>query len=193
MERIDQFNDDLREAVATLRRGGIILYPTDTVWGIGCDAANPEAVARVYKIKNRVDSKALITLVDSVATLERYVEQLPEVAEQLIEVATRPLTIVYDNGINLAPNLLALDGSIGIRVTGERFSRELCRAFRRPVVSTSANISGQPTPGCFAEIEPEILEAVDYVVTYRRDEKTPAIPSSVIKLGNDSSVTILRS
>lgn len=193
MERIDQFNDDLREAVATLRRGGIILYPTDTVWGIGCDAANPEAVARVYKIKNRVDSKALITLVDSVATLERYVEQLPEVAEQLIEVATRPLTIVYDNGINLAPNLLASDGSIGIRVTSERFSRELCRAFRRPVVSTSANISGQPTPGCFAEIEPEILEAVDYVVTYRRDEKTPAIPSSVIKLGNDSSVTILRS
>lgn len=184
--------DDLRAAVDTLRRGGVILYPTDTVWGIGCDATRSEAVKRVYEIKRRVDSKALITLVSSVDDLYRYVADVPAIAADLIEVSDRPLTIVYDRGINLAPELLAEDGSVGLRVTGEAFSAALCRGLRRPVVSTSANISGCPTPAAFAEISPEIVDAVDYVVQYRRDDRRPARPSSVIKLGADSTVKIIR-
>lgn len=184
---------DLREAVKALRRGGIILYPTDTVWGIGCDATNPEAVTRVYQIKQRVDSKALITLVDSIAALERLVDHLPEVAESMIKLSERPLTIIYDHAPGLAPNLLAGDGSAGVRVSRERFSRELCRLLGRPVVSTSANISGCPTPACFNEIDPAIIEAVDYVVSYRRDDNRPCKPSAVIKLGNDLTVKIIRS
>lgn len=187
-----QFNEDLSEALDTLRRGGVILYPTDTVWGIGCDATRPEAVRRVFDIKHRADSKALITLVADTNDLYRYVDEIPDIALDLIDVSTKPLTIVYDRGMNLAPELMADDGSVGIRVTRERFSSMLCRRLRRPLVSTSANISGKPTPKSFSEISPEIINAVDYVVTYRRDDHTQAIPSSVIKLGADSSIKILR-
>lgn len=186
------FRADLAQAIDVLRRGGIILYPTDTVWGIGCDATNPDAVKRIYELKRRTDSKAMIVLVDSPAMLERHVEEMPDVAWQLIEVAVNPTTIVYDRGIGIAPGLLAPDGSVGIRVTSEEFSAMLCRGLRRPLVSTSANISGSPTPQFFKDIDSEIVNGVDYVVTYRRDDNTPHRPSSVIKLSNSGEVKILR-
>ena len=191
-ERIISFDEDLREAVETLRRGGVILYPTDTVWGLGCDATRSEAVRRIYEIKRRADSKALITLVGDVADLYRYVSDVPDIALSLVELSAKPLTIVYDKGVNLAPELLSADGSVGIRVSRERFSSQLCRKLRRPVVSTSANRSGEATPAIFDEISPEIRAAVDYVVSYRQDDRRQAVPSSVIKLGSDSTVKIIR-
>lgn len=187
-----QINDDIKAAVETMRRGGVVLYPTDTVWGIGCDATNSDAVKRVFEIKRRVQSKALITLVSDVAMLERYVDELPDVAFELIDVAVTPLTIVLDNAKGLAPELLADDGSAGFRVTAERFSQQLCRALRHPIVSTSANISGQPSPAVFSEISPEIVNAVDYVVQYRRDDEQTHKPSSVIKLTSSGVITIIR-
>lgn len=146
MGHLREYRDDIRQAVDVMNQGGIILYPTDTIWGIGCDATNADAVRRVFEIKQRDDVKALITLIDSEAKLEFYVREVPEVAWQLIEVAERPLTIIYDGARNLAPNLLAEDGSAGIRITREEFSRNLCMRMRRAIVSTSANISGQPSP-----------------------------------------------
>ena len=183
---------DISEAVSVVKRGGVILYPTDTIWGIGCDATNAEAVARVYAIKQRVDSKALICLLGSDASLNLYVDNVPEVAYDLIEFATRPLTIIYDNARNLAPGLLAEDGSVGIRVTKEEFSQTLCMRCKRALVSTSANISGQPSPASFKDIAPELLEAVDYVCTSRRDEKPQARPSSIMKLSSTNEIKIIR-
>lgn len=185
-------DDDLREALDTLRKGGVILYPTDTVWGIGADATNPEAVARIYELKQRADSKSMLALVDSVDSLYRWLENVPETALQLIDVAVEPLTIIYDSPRGVARNLLAEDGSLGIRVTGEDFSRELCRRLRRPLVSTSANISGRPAAPFFAQIEPEILEGVDYVVKYRRDDNTPRRPSGIIKVTDREVISIIR-
>lgn len=184
--------EDIDQAVDCMRRGGVILYPTDTVWGIGCDATCAEAVQRVYRIKRRADNKALITLVDSIAMLERVVGEIPDAAEQLLQVAVNPMTIIYDHARGLTPALVGSDGSAGIRVTSERYSRELCRRLRRPVVSTSANISGEPAAAFFAEISPEIINAVDYVAWYRRDDRTPHHPSSVIKVGDDNTLKILR-
>lgn len=189
---INLFRTDIDNSCKVLAQGGLILYPTDTVWGIGCDATNAEAVAKVFALKQRDDSKALITLVPSDAWIERYVEDVPEVAWELLEAAVEPLTIVYDRGRNLAPNLLAADGSIGIRVTKERYSAELCRRFKRPIVSTSANISGQPAPALFSEISPEITGNVDYVADYRRNDITGAKPSGVIKIGAGGVFKILR-
>lgn len=186
------YRDDIAHAVETLRGGGVIIYPTDTIWGIGCDARNSEAVRRIFEIKRRDDSKALITLVDSLAALDRIVDEVPEVAEQLIEVAVDPVTIIYDHGRNVAPELLAADGSIGVRVTREAFSSALCRAFRGPIVSTSANISGEPSPLDFASIQPDILNAADYVCTSRRDEPTAAKASTVIKISAGGLFKILR-
>lgn len=183
---------DINSAVDTLRRGGIILYPTDTIWGLGCDAHNEKAVRRIFDIKHRADSKALITLVDSLAMLDATVDEVPEVAEQLIEAAVDPVTIVYDKGRDVAPSLLAPDGSIGVRLTREPFSAALCRAFRGPVVSTSANISGAPSPMCFAEIDSEIIGAADYVCASRRDEPPAAKASSVIKISSGGLFKILR-
>lgn len=187
-----QIQQDIRQAVDTMRRGGVILYPTDTIWGLGCDARNAEAVRRIYDIKHRADSKALITMVDSLAMLDSIVEEVPEVAEQLIEAAVDPVTIVYDRGRNVAPDLLAPDGSIGVRLTREPFSAALCRAFRGPVVSTSANVSGNPSPMSFAAIAPEILDAVDYVCLSRRDEADAPKASSVIKISSGGLFKILR-
>ena len=184
--------EDIRRAIETMNRGGIILYPTDTIWGIGCDATNANAVQRVFEIKQRSDSKALITLVDSEAKIQFYVHQVPDVAWSLIELSEKPLTIIYDGARNLAPNLLAEDGSVGIRLTNEPFSKELCFRFRRAIVSTSANISGQPSPASFADITPEILNAVDYICTSRRDESAVRRASSIIKLGSGSEVTVIR-
>ncbi|MBD5231954.1 MAG: threonylcarbamoyl-AMP synthase [Muribaculaceae bacterium] len=183
---------DLKEAVEVMRRGGVILYPTDTVWGLGCDATNPEAVARIYEIKRRVESKSMLALVSNEAMLERYVEEVPEIAWQLIEAAVNPLTIIYDQARGLAPNLIGQDGSIGIRITGEKYSRELCQRLRKPVVSTSANISGEKAPAIFAEIADEIKESVDYIAAYRRDDTSKSAPSSIIKLGNDGVFKIIR-
>lgn len=183
---------DIAEAVRVIKSGGIILYPTDTIWGIGCDATNPEAVARVYALKQRIDSKALICLLGSDASLGLYVSEVPAVAYDLIEYAERPLTIIYDGARNLAPNLLAEDGSIGIRITKEEFSQTLCMRCKRALVSTSANISGQPSPASFADIAPELLEGVDYVCTSRRGEKPQARPSSILKLSATNEIKIIR-
>ena len=188
--------EDIRKAVETMRKGGVILYPTDTVWGIGCDATNAEAVKRVYAIKQRDDSKALICLVDSDARLQRYIRQVPEVAWQLIdslkEVDSKPTTLILDDAVNLAPNLIAEDGSIGIRITNEPFSKELCYRFQKAIVSTSANISGEPAAQNYCDIDPRILEAVDYVCWSRRQEHKPHTPSSIIKLKANGEVTIIR-
>lgn len=184
--------DEAKKCVEVMRKGGVILYPTDTVWGIGCDATNPEAVKRVYEIKRREDSKALLLLVDSADRLARYVGDVPAVAWDLIELTTKPLTIIYDGARNLAPNLIAEDGSVGIRVTSEMFSKELCYRFQKAVVSTSANISGEPTPNNFSEISPEIINAVDYVVGYRQQEHGKTKSSGIIKLTKNGTVTIIR-
>jgi len=184
--------EDIKNAVAVLRKGGVILYPTDTIWGIGCDATNAEAVKRVYEIKQRDDSKALICLVDSDARLQRYVRNVPEVAWQLIDCIDRPTTLVLDNAVNLAPNLIAEDGSIGIRITQEPFSRDLCYRFQKAIVSTSANISGQPAAQNYRDIDPHIIEQVDYVCWSRRQEHKPHKPSGIIKLTADGIVTLIR-
>ena len=184
-------DEDIRRAVAVLRRGGLIAYPTDTVWGLGCDASNPEAVARLYELKRRSDAKAMITLVADEAMLEAVVEDIPDAARQIIAVAVSPVTIVYDRPYGLAANLLAPDGSAGVRITTEEWSRRLCRALGRPVVSTSANFSGEPTARCFGEIDPELLAKVDYVAECGRNN-SGAKASSVIKVDSHSRVTILR-
>ena len=163
-----------------MREGGVILYPTDTIWGIGCDATNEDAVRRVYEIKQRQDSKAMLVLVDSSVKVDFYVRDVPEVAWDLIDLADKPLTIIYSGARNLAANLLAEDGSVGIRVTNEDFSKRLCQQFRKAIVSTSANISGQPSPKNFSEISEEVKSAVDYIVVYRQEEMSNTKPSSLI-------------
>ena len=189
--------EDLQEALRVLRAGGIIVYPTDTVWGIGCDATNAEAVAKIYALKQREDSKSMLVLLDSPAKLNYYIADIPDSAWALLEATdnsedTKPLTIIYPNARNLAPNLVAEDDSIGIRITGETFSKALCEQLRHPIVSTSANISGEPSPQNFYDISDEIKNQVDYIVSFRRGEKTKAQPSQIIKLGKDGEVTIIR-
>ena len=184
--------DEAKKCVEVMRKGGVILYPTDTVWGIGCDATNPEAVKRVFEIKKRADNKAMLLLVDSADRLARYVGNVPAVAWDLIELTNKPLTIIYDGARNVAPNLVAEDGSVGVRVTSELFSKELCYRFQKAVVSTSANVSGEPTPNNFSEISQEIIDAVDYVVNYKQLEKGKAKSSSIIKLKENGTVTIIR-
>ena len=183
---------DIKNAVQVLKEGGVILYPTDTVWGIGCDATNAEAVAKVYKIKHRDDSKALICLVDSDARLQRYVRNVPAVAWDLLDAAVKPTTVILDGAVNLDPNLIAEDGSIALRITKEPFSKELCYRFQKALVSTSANISGQPAAQNYADISQELLDSVDYVCFSRRQEHKPHTPSSIIKLKPDGEVTIIR-
>lgn len=175
-----------------MREGGVILYPTDTIWGIGCDATNEDAVRRVYEIKQRQDSKAMLVLVDSSVKVDFYVQDVPEVAWDLIDLADKPLTIIYSGARNLAANLLAEDGSVGIRVTNEDFSKSLCQQFRKAVVSTSANISGQPSPRNFSEISEEVKSAVDYIVGYRQEEMSNPKPSSIIKLDKGGVIKIIR-
>lgn len=184
--------EDIRCAVEVMNKGGIILYPTDTIWGLGCDATNADAVRRIYEIKQRTDAKALISLVDSETKVQFYVKEVPEVAWDVMELSERPMTVVFDGGRNLAPNLLAEDGSVAIRITKEAFSKELCMRMKRAVVSTSANISGQPAPRCFAEISEEIKGAVDYICTSRQDEPPTQTASSIIKLGAGGVVAIIR-
>lgn len=184
--------NDIKNAVDVLKSGGVILYPTDTIWGIGCDATNPEAVARIYQIKKREDSKSMLVLMENPALLERYVNDVPEVAWDLVEISTTPLTVIYPGAKNIAANLIAEDGSIGIRFTKEEFTAKLLQRFRRPIVSTSANISGQKSPACFDEISEEIKSQVDYIVKYRQDDSNPAQPSSIIKLWPGGRIDIIR-
>ena len=184
--------EEIQKAVEVLRKGGVILYPTDTVWGIGCDATDPEAVAKIYAIKNREDSKSLVLLASDMDMVCRYVKEVPEMAIQLVEVNDKPMTIIYDDARNLASNLLAEDGSVGIRVTSEEFSKQLCFRFRKAIVSTSANVSGEPSPVTFADISEEIKQAVDYIVQSRQEEKVAPKPSSIIKLGKGGQIKIIR-
>lgn len=187
---------DLHAAVEALRRGGVIAYPTDTIWGIGCDATNEEAVARVKEVKGSNDAKALITLVPDIGMLERWVDNIPPVALELVEASegARPVTIVYDSPATaLARGLLAPDGSAGIRVCADPFVAAICRALRRPIVSTSANFSGSPSPASFADIDPALLARLDYVATYRRGEpRSSRRASSVIKISAGGLFKILR-
>jgi len=184
--------DDIKKALEVLKNGGIILYPTDTIWGIGCDATNEIAVAKIYKIKKREDTKSMLVLMENPALLERYVSEVPEIAWDLVEVATTPLTVIYPNAKNLAKNLVAEDGSIGIRFTKEAFTMQLLQRFRRPLVSTSANISGEKSPAFFDEIPEEIKSQVDYVVEYRQNDTIPSKLSSIIKLGTGGQIDIIR-
>lgn len=186
------FRDDIREAVRVMQSGGVILYPTDTIWGIGCDACNEDAVRRVFEIKRRAEAKSVISLVDSEVKVEFYVRSVPEVAWQLWECSDEPLTLVLDGARNLASGVIASDGSVALRVTREAFSRQLCMRMKRAVVSTSANIAGEPAPRCFSEISPEILQAVDYVCLSRRDEAPRQTPSHIIKIGPSGEVKIIR-
>lgn len=185
-------NEEIKKAAQVLYEGGVILYPTDTIWGIGCDATNEEAVKRVYEIKKRADNKAMIVLLDNAVKLDFYIRDVPEVAWDLIELSEKPLTIIYDNARNIANNLVAEDGSLAIRVTREKFSCELCKRFRKAIVSTSANISGEPSPRNFSEISDEIKKQVDYIVDYRREETGNAKPSGIIKLSASGEVKIIR-
>ena len=184
--------EDIRAAIEVLRQGGTILYPTDTIWGIGCDATNAEAVKKVFAIKQREDSKALICLVDSAGRLQRYVRNVPDVAWDIIDLALKPTTVILNGAVNLAPNLLAEDGSVGLRVTQEVFSQQLCYRFQKAIVSTSANISGQPSPQTFADISDEIKNAVDYICVSRQRDTSRHEPSSIIKLTPTGEVTIIR-
>ncbi len=182
---------EINNCIEELKKGNLILYPTDTVWGIGCDATDPEAVKKVYALKNREDSKALICLVANQAMLERHVMEVPEVAYDIIDLAEKPTTIVFDEPKGVAKNLIAEDNTLAIRVASDKFCQYLINKFGKPIVSTSANISGQPTPKQFKEISPEILKGVDYVVNLHQD-KIMTTPSSIIKLTNNGIVKIIR-
>lgn len=186
------FEEDLNKALDCLLQGGIILYPTDTIWGIGCDAKNPDAVRSIYALKKRDDSKSMLVLTDSQESLKNIVEEIPAIAESLIEYAENPLTIIYDGAKNIANELIASDGSVGIRVTSEPFSKELCRRLGGCLVSTSANVSGERSPATFKEISDEIKQGVDYIVNYRQNETSAHAPSNIIKINRGGVFKILR-
>ncbi|MFP4556503.1 MAG: L-threonylcarbamoyladenylate synthase [Bacteroidales bacterium] len=182
----------IKEAIEVLKKGGIILYPTDTIWGIGCDATNPEAVDRVYKLKQREDSKSMLVLVHNPNLINQYINDVPDVAWDLIEVTDKPLTIIYPDAKNLASNLIAANGSVGIRVVKHAFCEQLIHRFRKPIVSTSANISGSPSPKGFYDIDDRILDGVDYIVPTEFDESTSTSPSGIIQLGKGGEVKVIR-
>ncbi|MEX0291084.1 MAG: L-threonylcarbamoyladenylate synthase [Flavobacteriaceae bacterium] len=187
----EAFGVEIANCLSALSKGEIILYPTDTVWGIGCDATNPEAIEKIYALKKRPSSKALICLVADDFMLESYVEHVPDLAYDIMDLATKPTTIIYDNPKGVAKNLIADDNSLAIRVASDKFCRNLIKRFKKPIVSTSANIGGQKTPATYSEIEEDILKGVDYVVNLDRDKKTSA-SSAIIKLGNDGLVQVIR-
>ena len=182
---------EVEQSVTTLRNGGSLLYPTDTTWGLGCDARNIEAVDAILALKQRPANKSFIVLLDDPAKLNLYIEEVPEVAYDLLDVADKPLTIIYPGAKRLAPNVIAADGSVAIRVTSDPFCRNLIRRFKFPIVSTSANLSGEPTPKHFDDISPEILTGVDYVVDWKQSQ--PALPpSTIIQLAENGEIRILR-
>lgn len=186
------FEEDLKNSLKILNEGGVILYPTDTVWGLGCDATNSSAVEKIFKIKSRSDSKSLIILVDGEPMLERYVRDIPEIVFELIEVSDNPLTIIYPVGKNLASGVCNDDGSVGIRICQDDFCRELIRRFRRPLVSTSANISGEPSPSDFGEIDSKVTDSAGYVVMHRQNDRQKHLSSPIIKVELNGVIKIIR-
>ncbi|MBK7214998.1 MAG: threonylcarbamoyl-AMP synthase [Bacteroidales bacterium] len=186
------FEDDIRNALTVLHKGGTLLYPTDTVWGLGCDATNYMAVNKVYGLKRRVESKSLIILLESFESLSNYVKRIPDITYDLLDSIDSPVTIIYSNAWNLPENVIAKDGTIGIRIVKEKFCQDLIRAFGRPIVSTSANISGEHTPSVFNQISEEIKNDVDYVVKYKQDVFTPSRPSTIIRLFESGHYTMIR-
>ena len=186
------FEEDIKNSLITLKKGGIILYPTDTIWGLGCDATNSVAVEKIFTIKSRSENKSLIILVDGEQMLERYVRDIPEIVFELTGVSDSPLTIIYPNGKNLAAGVCSEDGSVGIRICHDEFCSELISRFRKPIVSTSANSSGKPSPENFGEIEKSVIDAVDYVVKYRQDDRRKHSASPVIKVELNGTIKIIR-
>lgn len=186
------FKKDIEQALDVLRKGGIILYPTDTIWGIGCDATNSEAVEKVNQLKGRTKDKSFIILLDNDNKLSSYVREIPDVAYELIEYSDKPLTIIYSGAKNLSPNLIASDGTIGIRIVKHDFCEELIHRFRKPIVSTSANLTNHPSPKNFSEIEDEIIEGVDYVVNYQQEDQHESSASTIIKLGPSGQFDLIR-
>jgi len=184
--------NDIKKAIEVLKNGGVILYPTDTIWGIGCDATNEKAVEKIYNIKQRSDQKSMLVLLDNENKIPSYINEMPEIAWDLIDLSEKPLTIIYSGAKNLAANLIAEDGSIGIRISKDPFNQKLIQRFRKPIVSTSANISGETSPQSFSEITQEIIESVDYVVQWNQDDLQKAQPSSIIKLESTGEVKIIR-
>ena len=183
---------DVNKALEIIKAGGIILYPTDTIWGIGCDATNEKAVSRIYRLKQREDSKSMLVLLHTQNLLPSYISEVPDIAWELIEVADRPMTIIYPGAKNLAANIISSDGTIGIRITNDTFCCSLLEKLKKPLVSTSANISGRPSPANFTEIEAEIINGVDYVVTWRQDDLHRSEPSSIIKVGLGGEIKVIR-
>ncbi len=184
--------EELKKSLAVLHKGGILLYPTDTVWGLGCDARNKDAVAKLFKIKQRAEYKSMVVLVCDEKMLNRYVKEVPAVAWDLIEAADHPITIIYPEGRGLADSIIAADGSVGIRIVKDDFCRDLIHKFGKPIVSTSANISGEPSPSSFSEITKSIIEKVDYAVNWRQDETNNTRPSSIIKVNMNGEIKIFR-
>lgn len=189
---IQSFENDIKECLEVLRRGGLILYPTDTIWGIGCDATNEEAVATVFRLKKRSDEKSMIILVADERSILTHVTQPDLKIFDYIKGIQKPTTVIYEGGVGLAENLINRDGSIAIRIVKDVFCRQLIKRFQKPIVSTSANISGYPPPAFFEDIDIAIKNGVDYIVQHRREEREPIRPSSIIKWNNDGTLTIIR-
>jgi L-threonylcarbamoyladenylate synthase len=188
----DKFMEDISRCIEVLKAGGIILYPSDTLWGIGCDATNEKAVSRICELKKREESQSMLVLVEHADRIGRHVRLIPDIAIQLIEVNDKPMTLIYPDAVNLAKNLVSADGSIGIRITSDDFCKKLISSLNRPIVSTSANFSGEPAPETFRDIPDDIKNGVDYVVKWRQNDKVPGVPSSVIKVGLRGEVEIIR-
>jgi L-threonylcarbamoyladenylate synthase len=186
------FDEDIKDCLNTLRNGGIILYPTDTIWGLGCDATNASSVEKIFRIKERDSNKSLTILVDGTQMADRYVREVPEIISELASVSDTPLTIIYPEGKNLAPGVCSEDGSVGIRICLDQFCNELISRFRKPIVSTSANFSGKPAPENFDEIDKSVIDAVDYVVKYRQDDRRKQSASPVIKVELNGTIKIIR-
>ena len=186
------FKYDIENCITVLNSGGLILYPTDTVWGIGCDPTNEVAVSKIYKLKNRNESKSMIVLVAEENDILNYTDTTNLKIYDYIKGVHKPTTVIYQNAIHLAPNLINADGSIGIRIVKDNFCQELIKAFGKPIVSTSSNVSGYPAPAMFADIDILIKEGVDYIVQHRQEEQVPGIPSTVIKMNEDGTYEILR-
>ena len=190
---MSSFEKDIENCLTVLNQGGIILYPTDTIWGIGCDATNPEAVQKIYMLKTRSGTKSMIVLVPDEKDIRKYVANPDPHIFEYVKKQKKPVTVIYEGAIGLADNLLHEDGSVAIRIVREKFCRHLLKRFRKPIVSTSANLSGEPSPSKFSEIFNDIRTGVDYVVHYRQDDDVSTLASSLVKWEKDGSPTIIRS
>lgn len=187
-----EFDEDVKEALKVLKEGGVILYPTDTVWGIGCDATNKEALKKLFSIKQRESGKGTIILLDNFNSVKYYVKDVPEIAFDISDLSEKPVTIIYSDSLGLPEEILATDGSLGIRIVRDEFCNKLIRQFKRPITSTSANFTGIKTPSCFAEIDSVLKEKVDYIVKYRQHDLPSEKPSSIIKIDNSNRIKIIR-